>query len=131
MKPRVDSVTPPLSGSFPLSSINLSRFWLLSCASCGKGDIKPYTQHKPGVLSPLTETPAHVLNWSNSMACRNWSLGVSFSSAPSLASRSCRVVRCVHPWDTEHYESFLQRTATERVYGEVEFDTFSSPNCVV
>ena len=80
--------------------------------------------HKPGVLSPLTETPAHVLNWSNSMACRNWSLGVSFSSAPSLASRSCRVVRCVHPWDTEHYESFLQRTATERVYGEVEFDTF-------
>ena len=48
-----------------------------------------------------------------------------------LCSRSCRVVRCVHPWDTEHYESFLQRTATERVYGEVEFDTFSSPNCVV
>ena len=86
--------------------------------------------HKPGVLSPLTETPAHVLNWS--MACRNWSLGVSFSSAPSLASRSCRVVRSLHPWDTEHFSpSFLQTRTAERVYFEVEFDTFSSPNCVV
>ena len=94
-----------------------------------KGHQPTHTQHKPGVLSPLTETPAHVLNWS--MACRNWSLGVSFSSAPSLASEPCRVLRGLHPWDTEHYQPFQQtRTAKRWSLNECTVKLSSTPSVV-